>query len=197
MTDKDTNPANAGIEPAANAEANLETAKEPKQDAASVERLLAESKKYKERAQAAEKELETQRKSNLAEQGKFKELYERSVAEHLEYKKSRTAVDIKSAISLAAQKAGCINVEDLVKLGDASLLQYDEDSGQVHGLELYVQEAKKNKPYLFTQPKGAMINPAVPNGQTQEKTFNVKDVSKLPQEQKNNIWAAALGKHKQ
>ena len=142
-------------------------------------RVLQESKLFKERALKAESVLQKNEQVNLEEQGKFKELSERykTKLETLEQREVET--NLNNAVQQYATKAGCVNIESLMKLGDASLLQYDQKTGQVHGVELFIEDSQKNHPYLFGSKSTPNINHGMPGGDYKEKVLNAADISKL------------------
>lgn len=195
MSDKTEKPVNTGAEQPANADVS---ASQPQEDLKStVERLLAESKKWKERATKAEplvKEYESFKQKQLQEQGEYKQLYEKTHEELVTLKQQSAKMAVKTQLVEALKSAGCIDAEAAVQLGPSSLLSYDEATGVLDGKDLFVQEVKKNKQYLFSAAKAPMINPAVPNGVAQEKTLNVNDIAKLPKNEKMKIWLKAMQK---
>jgi vacuolar-type H+-ATPase subunit I/STV1 len=129
-----------------------------------VTRLLEESRNYKKRAQEAEKKLQEQEKKKLEEEGKYKELSE-SYQEKLEnQQKINMRLAVRTAILEPATKAGCVDIEDLLKLGDGSFLQYDAETGEVTGSEEFVQNLKNAKPWLFQQATKPVTSQAIPGG---------------------------------
>jgi hypothetical protein len=141
-----------------------------------LERLLFESKKNKERAQKAEaahrdskKKLDSLQATQLQEQGKYKELYEAEKHRYEGLQKSVLERELENSVKLHAKDAGCVDVGVLYKVGSKELLQFDEDTGQVHGAELFVEDAKQKFPYLFSKGKPPVINPAAPQGVAAQK----------------------------
>lgn len=154
------------------------------------DRLLKESKAFKSRALSAERELERIQKASLEEQGKFKEMYEATQQKYESLMKNLVKEKIKSSVSDHASKVGCVNVEALLKLGNPSLLEFDEEQGTVHGSDLFVEEARKQHPYLFNSAKTAAINSASPGGPLKEKKLTAAEIAKLPADQKAKLWAS-------
>lgn len=142
------------------------------------ERLLAESKQYKKKFQEAKAKLEELEKSKLQEQSKFKELYEKTEEKYQSLYKSLIKEKVKTAVVDKASKAGCVSVEDLLKLGNTSLLQIDEETLEVQGADVFVEEAKKEKPYLFAMAKTSTINSATPGGVVKGSQKSYKEMSK-------------------
>lgn len=152
--------ANAEVQQAVDA-----TATEPASEVNA--RLLSESKKNKALAQELKSKLakyEVQEKSQLEEQARFKELYEKEKGQRELLLKTVIKEKIKSSVADKALKAGCVSVDDLIKLGNSELLQYDEETLDVHGVDTFVEEAMKSKPYLFKSTKTPTINAATPGG---------------------------------
>jgi len=160
----------------------------------SRERLLAESKKWKARAINAEKANKEQQKRISEEQGKYKELYE---TEHKARKELSVKVikeKINASVKSVAAKVGCIDPDAVLALGDMSLLQIDEDNGDVFGAEHFVEQVKKTKPYLFQALKVPTINAASPSGTVQAKKVTAADILKMPKAEQNKYWAQAMQK---
>ena len=141
-------------------------------------RLLDESKKYKKAYQDTRSKLEELEKSKLQEQQKYKELYEQTEQKYQGLYKSLVKEKIRSSVADKASKAGCLDVDALLKLGNAELLQLDEDTLDVHGADTFVEEAKKAKPYLFQAAKASNINATTPGGVVRTGTKTLKDLSK-------------------
>lgn len=159
----------------------------------SAERLLQESKRFKERAFKAEKELETVRKAALTEQGKYKELYESTIQKLEQQHKAIVRDKVSSSVLQEATKLGCVATDAVLKLVNSELLQWDEDTGTLHGAELALAEVKQKYPMLFQKQATAVINPSTPNGVDREKKVSVGDIAKLPHNQKMDVWKHAFG----
>jgi hypothetical protein len=162
---------------------------DPKQLKATNERLLSESKKNREAAQKTKQELEAQ----LREQGKWKELAEGYKTKLAETEKRVMTDKINSTLSLLAEKAGFQGKkEKLLNLVDVSQIVYDEQTGNVYGADQAIDLLKSELPQLFQQPKTPTLNPVVPNGVIKQQPVNVKDLSKLTQEKKTELWNVAM-----
>ncbi len=140
-------------------------------------RLLAESKKNKKLAQEYRSKLETLEKTKLEEQSQYKELYQKSEEKYQGLYKSLVREKIKSAVADRATKSGAIDVEAVLKLGNAELLQVDQESLEVHGVDEFVEELKKTKQYLFQPAKTPTINPATPGGVVRGQTKSLQQMS--------------------
>lgn len=136
----------------------------PEQLAATNERLLAESRKNREAYLRTKKDLEDRVKADMQKQGEYKALAEKLAAENGLLKKSFRDEKVTAEVTKALEKAGVVKAEGAWKLGRMDLLQYDEDSREVHGVQTFVDELKKEYPMLFSAPKTPVINPTVPSG---------------------------------
>ena len=165
------------------ATANAETAKQEvvsteAQSSELNERLLSESKQYKKKYQEAKTKLEEIEKSALQSQSKYKELYEKSEEKYQGLYKNLVKEKVKTAVANHALKAGCVDVEDLLQLGNKQLLQIDEETMEVQGADVFVEEAKKTKPYLFNIQKTPTINSSTPGGVVKGSQKTIKEMSK-------------------
>lgn len=161
----------------------------------SNDRLLSESKKFKARALQAEKELADLKKKANEEQGNFKALYEDLHKKHQGLQGQVVKEKISSAVSKEAVKAGCIDPDALLKLGNRELLQYDEESFAVYGADSFVEDAKKQFAYLFKSENKSAINPLTPGTKIGDvKKVTVAEISKLSAQDRNAVWAKALQK---
>jgi len=167
-------------ETAANAEQSKAVAQTEGQPPVSElnERLLAESKQYKKKYQETKARLEEIEKSKLQEQSQYKELWQKSEEKYQGLYKNLVKEKVRTAVANHAQKAGCVDVEDLLKLGNAQLLQVDEESLEVMGADVFVEEARKSKPYLFTVTKAPTINSATPGGVVKGSQKTIQEMSK-------------------
>jgi hypothetical protein len=197
MTDEgavktDQAPANAGESQVLENQAGEQATKV---DEPSVsERLLFESQKNKKSARDAEKkyletkkQLEEFKNQQLQEQGKYKELYDSLREKHEGLQRTTLEREIDTGVKLFAKDSGCVDVDALLKLGNRQLLQYDEETGQVHGSEVFVEEARKNYPYLFNTQSKPVINPSTPGGvrvASQNKTYDKMSLAELHEEAK-------------
>lgn len=127
-------------------------------------RLLEESKHWKSKAQEYKKQIEDAQKQKAAEQGEFKELYEKTKAQHDDLYKKFVGEKVKMSVSQVASKHGCVDVEALMRLGNVDLLRFDPETAEVHGADIFVEEAKKNKSYLFQLKQSVATSPMTPGG---------------------------------
>lgn len=155
-------------------------------------RELRESKKWKSRAIQAEKAIKEQQAKAAEEQGKFKELYETERKARQELSVKVIKEKINSSVKTFAAKAGCIDTDAVLALGDMSLLQIDEDTNEVFGADTFVEAVKKAKPYLFQAQRPPTINAASPGGVVQAKKITASDIMKMPKAEQNKYWAKAF-----
>jgi len=127
-------------------------------------RVLEESRKYKQRMKDAEKRLEEIERAKLEEQGKHKEVAETYKQQLENQRQINLKLAVRQAVSGPANRAGCIDLDDLLKLGDQAKIEYDPDTGEVYGADAFVEAMKTNRPYLFHQANKTVVNPAVPGG---------------------------------
>lgn len=193
--------AKAVDQPAANAAEDKQEVSAAVKDEAS-DRLLNESKRYKEERNALKKEtaelrakLEAREKAEQEQQGKYKELFEKSEAQRREVIQKTAKVAIKAKISELATKKGCQSVDALLKLGNAELLEFDLDSGDVNGAELFIEDAMKSSPFLFANQKQISVNASTPGGAVAAKKYN--KMSEMPKSELDKLWEVALKQKQQ
>jgi hypothetical protein len=145
------------------------------------DRVLKESQKFKTRALSAEDELTALKKSQLEKQQEYKTLWEQSETKLKELQKREVALRLTTSVGELASKAGCVSVTDLMAVGDTDLLNYDTETGQVHGADLFVEKARKDKPWLFSNGKSTSVNGALPGGT--KVAGGKEDLSKLSKDE--------------
>lgn len=166
-------------EATANAGGEQATAEMPPVDqlASTNERLLAESKKNREAYLKTKAELDELRKTQLQEQGKYKELYEKTAADLKTLRQTQMRKDIEGAVKAYAERAGMVKPDLALKLGNAELLAYDETTGQVSGVDSFVDSLKRDVPEMFSTQKTPVINPVTPNGIHKQTIKSPKEMS--------------------
>lgn len=142
-----------------------------KNEGPDVDRILTESKNYKKRAQAAERRLKEFEESRLKENEKWKEAYEKKANEFDSLQKRIVTNAVQSEVRQAAIKAGCIDPDAVVRLGDLSSLEYDPDTNSVTGVDELVQSMQAEKSYLFAKPSAPVTSgiPRAPKDAPPEK----------------------------
>jgi len=168
---------------------------EPKEDF--NKRLLDESKEWKRKALENKRELDLIKRSKMEAEGKVKELWEqdKSKIQNLEKKLLRKSVE--DTIKGAAQKAGCTNVQMLMRLAKMEMLtinQTDDFEFEVSGADSLVEEVKKELPDLFRSAKPVSVNPAVPGGPSGPRDVDQNSFWKLPGSERQDVWAQAYKK---
>lgn len=189
-------PANAGTPPANAATPPVETT--PPAEKTPSDRLLEESKAYKLRAQAAEKALEDLKSKSLLDQGQFKDLYDAEKLKNSNLMKSVVQSTVRNAVTEIGAKSGLISVDAAMKLGNASLLQFDTESAQVVGAETFLDDLKKIHPYLFKPTGTPLVNTATPGGAPPMPTgeLTAEQFAKLSPEQRSLKLAEGFKKLK-
>jgi hypothetical protein len=171
------------VNPAAAAQPTKEQASEVN------ERLLKESKEWKAKAQQYEQQL----KAEAEKKGDYKALYEAEAQRVAELAKRRKADVIKNSIESMAAKAGCVDSDALLVLGNKELLQYDDENEKVYGVDAFIEEAKKARSYLFkSAANAAVVNAAAPGGSVEKKQLTLEQIGKLPASQKAEYYAKLL-----
>lgn len=150
-------------------------------------RLLNESKSWKARALKAERERADAQKAADEEKGNFKTLYETSQKELTTLKAKVIKSRVGSVVSQVAGKSGCVDPDALMKLGNKDLIQFDEATEEVFGVDQFVEEAKKSMPYLFKSVSTPTINPSTPSGIVTAKKLSASEIAKLPYEERVRI----------
>lgn len=159
-------------------------------------RLLRESKEWKAKYQQLRHEREDTEKRRLESQQEWKALAEKLTTENKSLEESYKREKIRAAVHDRALRAGCLNVEDLLVVGNTGLLQVDDQTHEVQGADLFVEEARRLKPYLFqqkSQGKSSTINSVTPGG-VPEKKISSTDVASMKQgdPRKMNAWVEAM-----
>lgn len=160
------------------------------------DRLLAESKEWKLKAQSSKKELAAMKeqlagieRAKAEEQGQYKELYLKEKTRREEVEGSMVKAYVGNAVKAAASKLGCVDPEVALQLGNSSNLQFDEGSGEVHGVDQFLEELQKSKPFLFVAAKTPTINPTVPGGVPSVETV---DTSKMTMDEHKDYVKSQL-----
>lgn len=139
-------------------------------------RLLDESKKYKSNWQKIKEEQAAKEQKTLEEQGRYKDLYAQKDQEYKSLVQSLMREKVSSAVKMQASRYGCVDETALLKLGNSELLQYDEETQAVHGVDAYLEDAKTKFPFLFKQSQTPSVNNAQPQGVvTQPKPKTAKE----------------------
>lgn len=194
----DPKAANAANAEAANAASEQEVTTTQESASEVNARLLEESKQNKKLAREYKAKLEEVEKAKLQEQEKYKELWQKSEEKFKGLYKTLITEKVKTAVADKASKAGAVDIDAIMVMGNKELLQVDEETLEVHGTDTYVEELKKMKPYLFKTISTTQINSTTPGGVVQKKEVTLGDLAKRPNTDaaKNAAWAAAFGNKK-
>lgn len=141
-------------------------------------RLLEESKANKKLAKDLKAQLDALNKRQLTEKEDYKKLWEDSESKRKALHTTVVTKSVKEAVSEKASKAGAIDLDAIMMLGDRSLLVVDEDSLAVDGVDAYLEDLRKKKPALFTVTKSAAVNGVTPGGVTKSNQKPLKDMTK-------------------
>lgn len=145
-------------------------------------RLLEESKANKKKAQELQAQLDGIKRASLEKQSEFKKLYEEEKSKNDKLFKSVVNREVKNAVEKVASKAGAIDFDAVMALGDRQLLvvhqSESDDTFSVDGVETFIDDLKKKKPNLFTVTKSAAVNGVTPGGTTQSNKKQLKDLTK-------------------
>lgn len=164
---------------------------------ATTERLLQESKQYKSKYHDVKSKWDQEQTKKQEEQGKYKELWEKSQGELTELQSRIVETEKQKQFASMAQQVGCVDPE--VAYGClAHMLSFDIESLKLEDPRLLLEDLKRSKPYLFSNPKPASVNPVPPShgGQSySEKRLSAAEIAKLPPDQKKAAWSQAFGAH--
>jgi hypothetical protein len=140
-------------------------------------RLLEESKQNKKKAQEYKAALDKLTQTQLVDQQKYKELYEAEQKKYSSLHKTLVTDKVKAAVSEKASKAGAIDLDAILALGDRGLLVVDEDTLAVDGVDTFIEDLKKKKPSLFTAKSATAVNGVTPGGTAG--SSNQKQISEM------------------
>jgi oligoendopeptidase F len=156
------------------------------------QRLLEESKQYKNKYRGLRDEVETKEKAKLEESENWKELLDREKNEKMQladqvrsYKQQTLKQNINFEVARHAPNA--FDVNDVITSLPKDMLQMDEETLEVKGIEDAVNLVKEKKPWLFDTKKStgmASQRPVADNG-----NVRFEDLSK---EEQNELFKKAL-----
>jgi hypothetical protein len=128
------------------------------------DRLLKESKNWKAKAIEAQQELERIKEAEKKKQGKWQEIAEETKAKLDDLQKKIIKQKVYTKLAEIAPKYGWAgkNLDTLLRLGDHSVLEFDEASEDIQGADLYMESLKKAEPGLFRNIE-ARINDKAPS----------------------------------
>lgn len=128
-------------------------------------RLLEESKKYKQQKREVDlKLMEAEGKKDEIIQTLQKELEEKQT---ILSEKMQREIDLKitNAVAQRASKYGCEDWDHLMQLGKSDLIEYDENTGDVKGVDLFFEDAMRNDRFkkFFIKMDKVKTNNRVPS----------------------------------
>lgn len=151
-------------------------------------KLLSEKKKLQVQMEEMQSHLQSLTDEKLQADGKKDELID-----SLKKKATTTEDKLKKAVSYFANravtgalreeaiKAGCVSVDDLIKLSDLSLIDVTEDFEiNVDQVKHLVEEAKKSRGYLF-QGKAPSVKTGTPSSKVENGATDWKNLPPLEQ----------------
>jgi rhamnose utilization protein RhaD (predicted bifunctional aldolase and dehydrogenase) len=128
-------------------------------------RLLEESKKYKQQKRETDLKL-------LDAEGKKDEII-KTLQEELEEKRNFISQHeqekindfIVSEIAKKAEKYGCEDWDHLIHLGNTDLIEFDEETNTVKGIDLFFEQAMNNERFkkFFTKIEKVKTNNSLPS----------------------------------
>lgn len=185
-------PEKSGLEAANAVEEEL---KQPVESAEQVnQRLLNESKKYKEQFKTVKQELDSYKKQQLEEQGRWQEIAQQKEQELQQFQEAFITEKVNASLSRAAEKSGCIDIDALMKLGDHDLLEFDEETMAIGGVDAFIENAKHKYSFLFRNTQVPQVNSMRPGGPVQEpKAYTAQDIAKIKDPKiKADLWKQAM-----
>ena len=150
------------------------------------EKLLGENKKLKAQLAELQRIAESAQQEKLQAEGKKDELINSLKQEKEQLKQKVLGTHsafatriIHGELKAEAAKAGCVSLDDFVRLVDIEAIEVDENyNPDPEKVKSLVQEAVKTRPYLFSKT-APNINTKLPNGNTEGMDLKKEDLSKL------------------
>lgn len=160
-------------------------------------RTLNEAKKAKLKAQEFEAKIAQYEQEKLQAEGKKDEVISLVKKERDELanqikkiKDESKYAAVKNQVEMKAKELGCVDTEAIIKLGNFSGLEVDDENRiNPQSLELVLGKMKQDKPYLFSKQApnihdGAPAN-KVANGKVDISSMSLEEMKKFAM--KNNI----------
>ena len=159
---------------------------------ASKERILEESKQYKNKYRELRNNVETEQKQKLEESENWKELLDieknraHTLNEELASTKKRV---LKKELNfqVARYASDAFDVDDVINSLPKDMIEIDQESLSVKGVDTAVSFLKEKKPYLFNtgkKPGMASSRPVSDNGK--------KDLSQLSKQEQEIEFMKAM-----
>ena len=146
------------------------------------DRILKESKKYKERLSAErartaelQSQLEDIKRAELEKQGKEKERADYYKDQYDTLRQQLVKKNVDDAVTALASKMGCSKPKAVLQLGNKTLLQYDDSTNEVLGVESFVEDVKREYPEFFSKEKRSVVNSSLPSTKVEDHSQKDKD----------------------
>ncbi len=122
-----------------------------------IKDLRDENRKYRKQIEGIEEENKKAKESKMKEEGQLKELLDQKEQELEKLKKNNRSIIINSELKVKAQSLGMKDLDGLRMIPQDRIeaIEIDED-GKVKGIDEILNDLKKNKEYLFSEPKKAV-----------------------------------------
>lgn len=158
----------------------------------SNKRLLDESYQYKQKYNGLKSEIEQKQKQSLEEQENFKELYELEKQKSMEAsskaeKLKRQALQKDMHFKVASKATDAYDVSDIIKSLPRDLLEIDEETESVSGIEEAIKHVRESKPYLFKKNNGTGFADRRPQGDNGKRSWE-----DLEGREKDKLFADSL-----
>jgi hypothetical protein len=128
------------------------------------QRVVDQRQHIKKELRDAKAQLEKIANEKAAEQGQWQEMFQKRDSQYKDLHQSWLKDKVQLGVSTALNGAGCIDGELALAAGRGDLLEFDETTGQVGGVDMWLQDVKERKPHLFQPVRTPTINPSVPGG---------------------------------
>lgn len=159
---------------------------------------IAKLREKASKADTFESEKKAQEEEALKKKGEFEALATKATQERDEYKSKYEKSVVDNQITIAAQKAGAVDVPAVLQLIDRSGIKLNDD-GTVAGIDEAVNSLITGKPYLkgngTTPTVGSPSNPNPSEGQPTKKfkSSQLKDYNFYKANEKEIDYAVAHG----
>lgn len=150
---------------------------------AELKRVRRESARYRTQLRELQSQAEEAAKAQLPEVDRLKADLAKAQAAMAERETAMAAQRLRSAVLMAAARAGFQDPEDAFRMIDVSELDVDGD--QVGGVDEALAALRKSKPYLVRGAGTPAIPPTNPAGQ---RALTRDDIRAMSQDEINRRW---------
>lgn len=157
------------------------------------ERLLRESKKYRSEAVELKQFKSEIEQKQMEEQGKYKEMASMYEKKYKELENQVMVNNVQSHIRKLALDKKAKYPDLVINNINQDMIQYDPQTGEVHGADLAVEDLQKRFPDLFGgEERTPAINPMKPGGAVgASPKLTAADAAKLDKAEFNKLLEAA------